>query len=309
METWTRFGPSSAEHMTRSIPRTALLLSIALHASACSCRPPSPPAERREGIVSLVPAATEILFALGAGDEVVGVSDYCTHPPRATELPRYGGVLDPSIEGVIGSGARAVVVGRSADRLARAAREAGMEVVEVGTGDLSEMDAAIAALGRLVERPERARELRSSIHAQIAAAARAAPPGAGRKVAVVVDRAPDALKRIFVAGGGSLPDQLLDAIGARNVFGETDRPYPMVSLETVVGRAPEVILDLRPLERDPGRGRDHAFELWRSAGILAPQGPVEAVHVLEATDYSVYGPRLGDAARELMTLIHGTRTP
>jgi iron complex transport system substrate-binding protein len=279
----------------------AILLAAVL---ACGCRQPREE-ERGHGIISLVPSATEILFALGAGDEVVGVSDYCSHPPEAARLPRYGGFLDPSVERILTSGARAVVVQGEAHDLERACEDAGLEVVKVWTNDLADMDAAIEALGGLVGRPEEARRLREGIHAQIDAAAASVPAGSRPRVVVVVDRAPDDLKRIFVAGPGSLLDDLLAAVGAENAFADADRPYPMVSLETILGREPDAILDLRPLARSRPGSLGRAEALWKASGILAPDGPVAAVHVLETTDFTVHGPRTGQAARSLAAIVHG----
>ena len=278
--------------------RRALLLILALHAS---CDPH--PAGERRGIISLVPSATEILFAIGAGPDVVGVSDYCNYPEDTARLPRYGGFLDPSTERIVASGARAVVLSRRAEKLARACRDAGMEVATVGTDGLADMDAAIEALGALTGRRAEARALRERIHAEIEASA--IPSGTDRRVAVVVDRSPDALKRIFVAGPGSLLDDLLEAIGAVNVFADAPSMYPMVSLEGILSRRPDLLIDLRPFARSAPSARASALALWHGSGIVAPDGPVGAVHVLETTDFTVHGPRTGRAAGILASIVHG----
>ncbi len=283
-------------------------------AAACvaivACRSPGPHEEpSRRGIISMVPAATEILFALGAGDQVIGVSDFCHHPFEVEELPRYGGILDPSTERIVSSGARAVVLGRTAGKLATACRASGIEVVQVGTDGLAEMDEAIRALGELVDENEEARELGRKIHGQIAEAAASAPADSKPSVVIVVDRAPDDLKRIFVAGPGSLLHELLEAVHGKNAFADAGRLYPMVSLEAIVAREPDVIIDLRPLDSGPEDARQSALAIWRRSGILAPAGPVGRVHVVEATLFTVYGPRLGEAGRLLTNLVHGGDAP
>jgi ABC-type hemin transport system substrate-binding protein len=139
----------------------------------------------------------------------------------------------------------------------------------------------------------------------IGAAAAAAAGHPGKSIAVVVDRSPDALEKLFVAGGGSLPDDLMVATGMRNVFGGHKRLYPMVSLESILVANPQVIVDLRPLARSPAGARDKALRLWRDSGVLAPAGPVEDVLVLEAADFTVVGPRVGAAARLLVESVLG----
>jgi iron complex transport system substrate-binding protein len=269
-----------------------------------SCRSPAP-AQRSGGIISLVPSATEILFELGAGDRVVGVSDFCTHPPAARDLPRYGGFLNPSTERILSSGARTVVLVHTANKLIRTCRDAGLNVVTVKTNNLHDMDDAIAALGVLVGRQAEAEALTARIHEEIADAAASAPGGPSPEVVVIVDRAPDDLKRLFVAGPDSLLDDLVTRVGGRNAFSDAPRMYPMVTLETIVARGPDVIIDLRPLERSGPASLEKARWLWKRSGILAPDGPIASVHVLEATDLTVYGPRLGQACRTLADAIHG----
>jgi len=263
------------------------------------------PADRSGGVISLVPSATEILFELGAGDRLIGVSDFCTHPSEALDLPRYGGFLNPSTERIISSGAEAIILVYTAQKLIQACRDTGMQVVTVKTNNLHDMDAAITALGELVDRQAEAATLGSRIHDEIEAVAASVPQGSSPSVVVIVDRAPDDLKRLFVAGPDSLLDDLLTRVGARNAFSDAPRMYPMVSLETILARRPDVIIDLRPLERGGAGSFEKAEGLWNESGILSPQGPIEAVHVLEATDLTVYGPRLGQACRTLARAIHG----
>jgi iron complex transport system substrate-binding protein len=280
------------------LPLIALVILLA------SCRAPAPE-EDRTGIISMVPSATEILFAIGAGDSLVGRSDYCTHPPEAASLPSYGGFLNPSTERIVASGAEAIVLVYTHGKLIEACRSAGMRVVTVKTNNLTDMDEAIATLGDLTGRKSEAEALERRIHAGIEEAAASVPGGSSPRVVVVVDRAPDALKRVFVAGPGSLLDDLLTRTGARNAFSDASRMYPMVSLETILTREPDVIVDLRPLARSERESKSKAEALWKGSSILAPSGPVGAVHVLETTDFTVYGPRIVDAARELARIVHG----
>jgi iron complex transport system substrate-binding protein len=269
-----------------------------------SCRSPAP-AARTGGIISLVPSATEIIFELGAGDRLVGVSDYCTHPAQARKLPRLGGFLNPSTERILSSGAEAIVLVYTAQKLIQACRGAGMQVVTVKTNNLHDMDAAIEALGALVDRQTEAAALATRIHDEIESAAASVPADSSPSVVVIVDRAPDDLKRLFVAGPDSLLDDLVTRVGARNAFSNAPRLYPMVTLETIIARGPDVIIDLRPLERGGEGTLEKAQALWKESGIIAPDGPIASVHVLEATDLTVYGPRLGQSCSTLAGAIHG----
>jgi iron complex transport system substrate-binding protein len=280
-----------------------LLVALAI-VLAAGCRAPRGAEEKRGGIISMVPAATEILFALDAGERVIGVSDFCRHPAGVEKLPHYGGILNPSIERIVTSGAEAIVLHKTAGKLATACRDSGMRVVQVGTENLADMDEAIAEIGALTGRDEQADEMKRRIHAGIDALGARTPEGPRPRVVIIVDRAPDDLKRIFVAGPGSLLHELLIKAGGVNVFEDAKRPYPMVSLETIVTREPDVIVDMRPLSRTPDAGA--SLGLWKASGIIAPDGPVGRIEVVETDEFTVFGPRSVSAATKLFDLIHDT---
>jgi len=190
--------------------------------------------------VSLQPNATEILFALGAGPNVVGATRYCDRPEAAKAVPRVGGILDVSLEAVLSArpdvvvGSPAVLKGRLADVL----QPAGARLVPVWFETASDVEPGIRAIGEAVGRAAEAAALSASYGADLAALqgrVRRDPPLA---VLMVVGRSP-----LVVASRASYLGDLLERMGVRNVAGSESVPYPTWSLEQAIRSAPDVIVD------------------------------------------------------------------
>src|SRR3990172_4279651 len=210
-------------------------LALTLAAGAAAARAPA----RR--IVSLNPSLTAILLALGAGERLVGV-DYrsAREEARVSDLPRVGGLFDPSLEAVVALAPDLVVAVPSAQqRDLRAQMEAlGIEVLELPNVTLDELLDSIDVLGRLVERREAARERIAAIRAAFAQAARASAGRAPPRVVLALQREP-----LYVVGAGGFLDSMLRAAGAVNAGAELGGPYPRAGLEWLIAASPEVILD------------------------------------------------------------------
>ena len=90
----TRVKQKSSSMRSYRCASLALLFVISSTAVTSQSSPP-------QRIISLIPAVTEILFAIGAGSQVIGVSNYDVYPPAATQLPRVGGLVDPAVETIL----------------------------------------------------------------------------------------------------------------------------------------------------------------------------------------------------------------
>jgi len=196
------------------------------------------PAQR---IVSLAPSVTEMLFALGLGDRIVGATDHCDFPPEAKKIPRVGGLGRPNIEKLL-SLAPDIVIATDLERkdLAEALRRAGIQVLELKIGDFAELFDAEREIGDAVGEPQQAARQVREMQAQLDAAA---------KLCAGVPR--DRLPRVFIevwsdplitAGGRSFLDDVVARAGGVNVAHDLEQDYPTINPERVVEWNPDVIL-------------------------------------------------------------------
>lgn len=216
----------------------ALLAVVIL---ACS-NPKQPQPETAKGlrIVSTAPSATEILFALGLGAQVVGVTRYCDYPPEALKLPKVGGFTDLSIEAIMTLKPDIVVGSRISnlrpvvDKL----EELGVKTAFFPDDDLAQVLSAIREIGAAVGEAEKAKALSKDLEErmnQIKTATQAEP---APRVLLIVGWKP-----IILAAKGSFLDTLLQYAGGVNAVQDAKVAYPNYELEAIIRSAPEVIID------------------------------------------------------------------
>ncbi len=200
---------------------------------------PSPStAASPQRIVSLAPALTETLFAVGAGSRVVGVTRFCDRPAAAQGLPVVGGYSDASLEAILLQRPDLVVampnLGQRAllDRL----RDRGVPVFVAFTDTLAEQRAMVRAVAAVVDAAAAGDALVADADARVAAVARA-QPARGVRAVVVVGRDP-----FVVAGHGSFANDALVLLGATSVMKPSDAAWPQWSLESFVARGVDVVV-------------------------------------------------------------------
>jgi ABC-type Fe3+-hydroxamate transport system substrate-binding protein len=214
----------------------ASLLAVACRPAADrpATRPLASPAHR---IVSLAPSSTELLFALGAGGQVVGRTTWCRYPPAALQVPDVGDGLSPNIEAIAARHPDLVVLYRSPlnETAAAQLRRLGIASITLAQDRLEDIAAAARELGRRTGRDAAG----DSIAAALDALLGRAPPAAIARVAFVVwDNPP------MVIGAGSYLDQLATLAGGTNVFHDVGAASATGWIETIVARNPDVILVL-----------------------------------------------------------------
>lgn len=229
-------------------PPRACALALTLVLAACGSPgaeddgPAPAPAAAPRRLVTLAPNLTEIAFALGLGDRVVGVGSYATWPPEVRELPRLGGLVDPDLERILALEPDLALLLPSQEEVARRLEAVSIETLVVPVETLDDLEAAILAVARRCRAGAAARDLVASLRRELAPRP---VPGAPH-TAVVVNRAPGRTEGLLVAGPGTWYDELLGRLGAANAFADAPLRYPQVGVEEVLARAPGALLELRP---------------------------------------------------------------
>jgi iron complex transport system substrate-binding protein len=282
-------------------PVLHLVALIGLVAAPMSCAAPGPSASAAapipQRIVSLTPALTEILFAVGAGDRVVGVTRYCDFPPEARSKPKVGGYVNPSVESVLALKPDLVLVtpGPGNRDAAMAMSRAGLRLEIVPAETLEESLAAIETVGDLVGDGATGRKLSASVRARLAAVVNRVAGSPRVRTLFCLQTDP-----IIAAGRDTLPSQLLELAGGTNVV--QSARYPRLDIEAVAGAKPDVILQARmDLVSGDAHNEDAFWKRWSSIPAVA-RGPVV---VLPDEVTLRPGPRVADAAEELAEILHG----
>lgn len=269
-----------------------------LAAAVCVALCAAPPAAEAERIVSLAPSITETLFAVGAGAEIVGVSDHCDWPPRARALPRVGSYLQPNVEAVLARRPDLVLaVPSPGNREPIEALEAlGLRVVVVREGPaLADVLGSIVTIGEASGHAAAAVPLVAGIRRHIAAVEARVSRAPRRRVLAVLGRNP-----LVAAGEGTLLDDCLRRAGAENVAVGLGA-WPRISMEYVVKTSPDVILE----PAMGGAPADPTF--WTRLGLAAPGHGT--IVTLKLDELLRPGPRIADGIEKLARLVHPEAFP
>ncbi|MCX5746925.1 MAG: helical backbone metal receptor [Proteobacteria bacterium] len=219
-----------------------LCLVVACGVGAACGRAPEPaPAGPR--LVSLTPSSTEIVAALDATADLVGVDDYSTYPAEVANLPKVGSFLAPNLETIVGLRPTLVIVDDVHGKAAAALGDVGVQTIACAIHALPDVKAALVAIGARLGRSAQATRVIAGIDAAIATAL-ARRPAKRPRVLVIIDREAGGLGNLVAAGTGSWIDELLAITGGANVLAGAITRYPKISTEEVLTTRPDVILDL-----------------------------------------------------------------
>jgi ABC-type Fe3+-hydroxamate transport system substrate-binding protein len=247
-------------------------------------------------IVSLIPSVTEILFAIGAGDRVVGCTIYCTEPADGVATKtRVGGEKNPDLERIRDLGADLVIanVEENVREHVETLRGWGIPVHVVYPRTLAEGIRLVADLGDLLETGARARELAAALRERYEEVRAATAGRRPRRVFCPIWRRP-----YMTINADTYVHDMLAVCGGLNVFAAAAKRYPEVTLDEVAAAGPEVIL----LPDEPYR-----FRAAHRADFAAyPDLPAlrdGRIHLVDGKLLSWYGPRIAEALRALPPLL------
>lgn len=267
----------------------ALMTSRADQAPAV-CRPCHP-----IRIVSMAPNLTEILFALGLGPNVVGVTQDSDYPPAAKDKPRVGTFWQPDIEAVIATRPDLVVTETFEQHrdLARRLQRMGYNSLMVEMDTIRGLYEGILAIGQATGSTRQAQTLCENIRAQIGQLVAATDKRRRAKVLWVVQREP-----LRVAGRTTFINEMIELAGGENAVGQTLHVYPAIGAEQVIAAAPEVIIEPALLPAMIAEQRAQALSYWSRFSTL-PAVRTGRIHVIDGDLISRLGPRLPKGIRTI----------
>lgn len=295
------FRPAARRLASFALSAAAAVLFSTPALAAAPSIPPVPAAAELPRLVSLNPSLTAIVARLGAAQALVGVDDYSARvEPALADRPRVGGLFDPSLEAVMALRPDRVLIvaGLEQESHGAALRRLGLEVEVFENERYEQVLANIERLGLLVGREAEAAERIRSIRALRAAVERATAGRPKPRTVIVIDRSP-----LYLVGGETFLDELLQAVGATNLGAGVARGYPRGSLEWLVAAGPELVLDLSP-QAEEAAANSGALAFWSRWPSL-PAVKTGRVLALDATRVSLPGPDLDRALRDLALAVHG----
>jgi len=250
-------------------------------------------------IVSTAPSITEILFALGAGDQVVGDTTYCNYPEAAKTKPKIGGFTTPNVELILALNPDLVFMAEKASNVVEALRQSRrIDVVTVRPDSVSGIFQSIQTVADKIGTPERGKALIQAIDKEIHSNAVPNNPARKPKVLFIVGRTPGEISDLIVVGRGAYLTELIELAGGINIAADAAVEYPRFSFEEVIHRDPDIIIDMGHNEMITESQKRAVKQLWQKYAFLRAVKR-DAVFPISADYFIVPGPRIGQAVHDL----------
>ncbi|MEO8096453.1 MAG: helical backbone metal receptor [Acidobacteriota bacterium] len=283
-----------------------LLLAVLSAGSIFSQSKPGPAPFVPQRIVSTAPSITELLYALGLGDRIVGVDRFSRYPAEAARKPKIGDYAAPNLEAIAALRPTLVIIPTNPVQLRQRLETLHLRVLELDQEGIPALYRSFRQVGEATGTIAKAEQLTETVKQQLTAIRLRASVLKPTKMMFVVGRNPNSLDGLMVAGQASYLNEIIEIAGGMNVFKNAAAAYPKVSLEEILSRNPDVIVDMGEMGDTVGvtdAQKRSVAGLWmRMSSIAAVRG--RRVHAVASDVYVVPGPRVVDAAQSFFELLH-----
>ena len=282
-----------------------MLLALLAVASTWGGRSPSAQSVHASPtrIISLVPSASEMLFAMGEGRRLVGVSSYVRFPPEVSAIPKVGGLVDPDVERILALRPDLVVLYATQTELVQRLDRVGIPYFSYVHRTLPDIVATLRAIGARIGVAARADAVATRMEASLAEVREQTSRLPHPTTLLVFGRDPASLRNVYASGGYGFLHDMLEIAGGTNVFGDVQQESVLVSTELLLARRPEVIIELR--YGDSVATADIPKELlaWNTLASV-PAVRNHRIQALVGDEFVVPGPRVVEATRKLARALH-----
>jgi iron complex transport system substrate-binding protein len=252
-------------------------------------------------IVSIIPATTEMLFAMGAGDRVAAVGSYDHFPPAVEKLPRVGALLDPDVERIIAMRPDLVIVYGTQVELRTQLERARIAYFPYTHRGLPDITQTIRLLGARVGVEAQANALADRIERQLNDIKSRVAGARRTKTLLVFSRERGSLRNIDASGGIGFLHDMLETAGGADVLGDVPRQSVTMTTEMVLARAPEAIIELRYARDDATDPSD--LRQWNALASV-PAVRNKRIFMLRGEEFVVPGPRVVGATEQIARTLH-----
>jgi iron complex transport system substrate-binding protein len=246
----------------------------------------------------MAPNLTQIVYDIGAQDELVGVTDFCKFPPEARKKEKIGGWINPNYEKIISLKPDLVLAlqfhGQAVDNL----KKLKVPLLVLDCQTVQDILDAYDVLGKRLGHELEARRGKAAIERRLAKAVNRGKKHKPVQVLFVIGHSPGTLDQLYGVGPRNFVDELVTLMGGVNILADAKEPYPLVSKEQLIKRDPEVIIDSIPSsEMNPEQLKEEK-ESWKKFPQLKA---VRENHVFTLTqdEFLIPGPTMVGLAEYL----------
>lgn len=280
-----------------------ILFSILVLTSANKGWAESPDAPPPQRIISLSPGVTEILFAIGAGDRIVGVTDFCNYPEEAKSLTKVGGLLNPSYETIITLQPDLIIHQPNKHKIKNFVEKLGIPNLPISMLSLPDIYSAIKTIGIATHKENAADRLIQSMREKINFHRERLANVSQKSVLLVLGISNDTMRELYGVGPKTFLGEMLALAGGKNILSNTEAQYPKVSKEFIIHESPEIIIEIGRkdiLTEESSVKRRKGWQKFSTIRAVKNQN----IHMIGADYILIPGPRLVNILEHFVKAIH-----
>jgi len=282
------------------LPKALVLCLISLSLGSQTAQEASAGSKK---IISTSPSITELLFAIGAGDQVVGVTDYCSYPEKACSVSSIGGPLNPSTEAWISLKPNLIIHQTDSEIIHKHARNLGIPTLSVSVNNIKNILNTIQVIADSLKIPKEGYRLVAQLQTGINYYKTRLTSQQTKQVLLLLGDSADPGRDLYAVGKGTFLDELLTIAGGENVLPDTMAKYPKLSKEFIISKSPEIIIEVGPMSNlDEVEVAKRKHDWSRFSTIRAVQN--NNIHFIGADYILIPGPRLLNIIDKFSRTIH-----
>ncbi len=254
-------------------------------------------------IISMSPSITETLFALGVGDRVVGVTDFCSYPKEACERPKIGGLLNPSVEAWIRLKPDLIIHQDDSHKLRINAQNLGIQTLAISMNRLENIFETIEIFGKKLGAETAAQSLIQKLKAGIQTQ-KARLQGIPRKsTLLLLNEGGDPNGALYAVGKSTFLGELIELAGGENVLTDPTINYPKISKEYILRHSPEIIIQAGPHSDFTPQEKIEKLKQWQRFPTLTAVKN-KTIYFIGADYILIPGPRFLNILDHFTRAIH-----
>ena len=249
------------------------------------------------------PSITETLFALGVGDRVVGVTDFCSYPKEACALPKIGGLLNPSVEAWIRLKPDLIIHQDDSHKLRINAKNLGIQTLAISMTRLQSIFETINTFGKVLGCKAAARELIQKLQAGIQNQKTRLQGIPKKTTLLLLNEGGDPNGSLYAVGRSTFLGELLELAGGENLLTDTAINYPKISKEYILRQSPEVIIQAGPHSNFTPQEKVEKLKQWERFPTLTAVKN-KSIYFVGADYILIPGPRFLNILDHFARVIH-----
>jgi iron complex transport system substrate-binding protein len=254
-------------------------------------------------IISMSPSITETLFALGVGDRVVGVTDFCKFPEEACALPSIGGLLNPSIEAWIRLKPDLIIHQEDSHKLNINAKNLGVQTLPVSLSRLQNIFETITILGEALGAEPAARALTQKLQAGIQKQKTRLQGIPKKSTLLLLNDGGNPNGALYSVGRRTFLGELLELAGGENILTDSPINYPKISKEFILRHSPEIIIQAGPNANLTPKEKAESLKQWQRFSTLTAVKN-KTIYFVGADYILIPGPRFLNIMNHFSRVIH-----